>query len=278
MILAVERLLPTARGYASNLRRSRSRTSVRAQAGVAKFLPRRGRCPKGRPESYAIIRHVGASGHSSGFAHAAARPGSHPGGGDDGHVHDGRRKHDRGDSHADGRCRPPRLPSFQLGVRRLPADAGGDRADLWPARRSLRAQARVLRRRRATRRLHHRRRHLHADRARAGPGLPVQRLWRGGDRRPVARRLPGRACKLVDRVLGEPSHRRDRHRHDRRLPPRAAAHASAPDRLSRGGAVDGGRRRADDGAVAGPQPQPAGPGLVRPLRRDSTSASPPAAS
>ena len=107
------------------------------------------------------------------------------------------------------------------------AGAGGEHPDLRAAGRSLRAQTHFLRgrqrvplgldavrlraghavadrlpraaghrcRRRAAGGLHHRRRHLLADRAGPRPGLPLERLRLRRRRRADARRLPGRACR-----------------------------------------------------------------------------------
>ena len=171
----------------------------------------------------------------------------------DGDIHGGGGKLHRRHRDADDRRRSRRVQPVLLGVRGLPADAGGEHSGLWPARRHLRPQEGVLlrrravpgrlhavrlrrqhgdadpvpraaglrRRRRAADRHHHPRRHLHADRARARAGPGVQRVRRRRGAGPVARRVPGRAGELAAGVLGQPADRRRGDRHDRDVPARA---------------------------------------------------------
>ncbi len=213
-------------------------------------------------------------------------PGARRGDGDD--VHDRDRGHDRRDGDADDRRRAGRFRSLQLGVHRLSVDAGGDRAGLWPARRSLWAQAHPVRRhgrvpcglamlrprpghggahrlsgragnrrRRAFARGHdHRRRYLRPGRARPRPGDRLERLGHRRDHRADDGRISRRPCGLGHGVLGEFAARSHRQRHAGGGARRTRDAARAPDRLSRLGADDRRHRHADVRAGAGDASQP----------------------
>ena len=92
-----------------------------------------------------------------------------------------------------------------------------------------------------------------SERARV-QGLDLLGVRRRRGDRPVARRVPGRACRVAHGVLGEPAGRGSGAADDLAVPARTHRAARAPGGLSRFAADDAGDRRIDAGAGARRQP------------------------